>query len=68
MFVGGGRAIELVGSLLQKLAELKGEEAAQAAWQATGAQIAAFVPQPDREDEAAVKALAEKFGLLSIAC
>ncbi len=68
MLVGGGRAIEVVGSLLQKLAEVKGQEAAQEAWQATGAQIAAFVPKPDRENEAAVKAMADKYGLLPIAC
>lgn len=68
MLVGGGGAAKTVGSLLQKLAELKGEEAAHEAWQATGEQLAAFLPQADREDEAAVKSLAEKFGLLSIAC
>jgi exopolyphosphatase/pppGpp-phosphohydrolase len=68
MLVGGGGAARTIGCLLQKLAEAKGEEAAKEAWQATGEQLAAFLPQADREDEAAVKKVAEQFGVLSIAC
>jgi hypothetical protein len=68
MLVGGGGAARTIGCLLQKLAEAKGEEAAKEAWQATGEQLAAFLPQADREDDAAVKKVAEQFGVLSIAC
>lgn len=68
MLVGGGGAARTIGSLLQKLAETKGEAAAKEAWQATGEQLAAFLAQADREDEAAVKKVAEQFALLAIAC
>ena len=67
MLVGGGGAGKTIGSLLQKLAEVKGEEAARQAWQATGEQLAAFVAREEREDEAAVKQVAEKYGILAIA-
>jgi leucyl aminopeptidase (aminopeptidase T) len=68
MLVSGGGAAKTLGRLLQRLVELKGEEAAREAWAATGEQLAAFLPDGDREDEAAVKALVDKFGLASIGC
>jgi len=68
MLVGGGGAARTIGSLLQKLAAAKGEEAAKEAWQATGEQLAAFLPQADREDKAALTKLAEQYGLQAIAC
>ena len=68
MLVGGGGAARTIGSLLQKLAAAKGEDAAKEAWQATGEQLAAFLPQADREDKAALTKLAEQFGLQAIAC
>ncbi|KAI3424276.1 hypothetical protein D9Q98_009630 [Chlorella vulgaris] len=66
MLVGGGGAIKTLGSLWQKLVERKGEEAAKEAWQATGEQLKAFMPQQDRSNDDLVQSTAEKLGLLSL--
>lgn len=66
MLVSSGGAAKTLGALLQKLAELKGEEGAAEAWAAAGESPAAFLPQGDREDAAALKELADKFGLAAV--
>lgn len=66
MLVGGGGAAKTIGALLQRLAEVKGAEAAKDCWAATGEQLPAFLPQPDREDESKVADLVEKFGLQAV--
>jgi len=66
MLVGGGGAAKTIGALLQQLAKVKDEGAAKEAWAATGEQLAAFLPQADREDEAQVAAVVEKFSLQGV--
>lgn len=66
MLVGGGGAAKTLGALLQKLAEVKGEEAAKEAWAATGEALPAFLPQADREDAAAAQKVVDKFGLAAV--
>lgn len=66
MLVGGGGAAKTLGALLQKLAEAKGEEAAKAAWDASGESLAAFLPQGDREDAGEAQKVVERFGLAAV--
>lgn len=66
MLVASGGAAKTLGALLQKLAELKGEEGAKEAWAATGEALPAFLATPDREDAAAAQALTDKFGLAGV--
>ncbi len=63
MLVSSGGAAKTLGALLQRLVELKGAEAAKEAWGAAGDSLAAFLPQPDREDGGKLAELADKFGL-----
>lgn len=66
MLVGSGGAAKTLGALLQKLAELKGEEGAKEAWAATGEALSAFLASSDREDAAAAQAVIDKFGLAAV--
>ena len=56
-------------SSVHRLKEAKGEEAAVAAWAASGLKLISFVSSmsPDKEDLAAIKADAEKRGLAFLA-
>ncbi len=59
----------LCSTLSLRLKEAKSEEAAAAAWAASGLKLASFVSSlaPEKEDPAALKAEAEKRGLAFLA-
>ena len=66
MLVGSGGAAKTLGTLLARLAALKGEESAREAWAASGESLPAFLPAADRGDAAALQLLVERHGLAAV--
>jgi hypothetical protein len=54
---------QVLGSLLEALKEAKGEEEAAAVYKAAQLDLHAFLPAPDREDDAQLHKLVASFGL-----
>lgn len=67
LLVGSGNAAKVMAAVLRQLREEAGEDAAAEAYRAAGLDLRAFLPGPDREDEAALQQLVQQYGLEKVA-